>query len=419
MNASFLQDRIAYRKIDGKNLFIVPDLPSWVVLTDDEAILFRYLVDGQSEGGAVEKGIEAGVSTTQVDSVLVSLLTKLRDRHIFPAPETTWQAPDATHYGRNIHLCLTHRCNLRCRHCYVQAGVLECTELDLVQWKKAFSRLMATVAAPDITISGGEPTVFPYFPQLVEYLHEAGARLTLYTNGTQDVRELLPYLDGVQVSLEGLSAETHDYIRGGGVFAKVREFIDSLTEKDKLSVALTLMAHNFDEVTQELQPFLAEIGLPRNNVRLNADLEYDGRATSLPEEFHSFLKKRGQEVFAFVHDFFPAEPRTILRNMRNCGIGISMGIDSNGDIYPCDVFENKSGNVFDSDLQIILDRLLALNRDTEIQFMPKCDGCDIRLVCLGGCRAKNFRKTGCYCEPICDADSRHEKYLRMVYDVGV
>lgn len=258
MDASFLQHRIAFRRIHGKNLFIVPDLPSWVVLTDEEAILFKYLVDGQSERDVVDKGIEAGISATIVDSVLVSLLAKLRDRHIFPAPENTWQAPDATNYGRNMHLCLTHRCNLHCRHCYLQAGVSKRTELDLVQWKQAFSRLMAIIARPDITISGGEPTVVPYLPELVKYLHEAGARLTLYTNGTRDVKELVPYLNGVQVSLEGFSAETHDYIRGKGVFCKVREFLESFRDKSKLSIALTLMYHNFDEVRQPFPPKTAQ-----------------------------------------------------------------------------------------------------------------------------------------------------------------
>ena len=38
------------------------------------------------------------------------------------------------------------------------------------------------VSEPDITISGGEPTLVPFLSDLASFLHGSGAKLTLYTN---------------------------------------------------------------------------------------------------------------------------------------------------------------------------------------------------------------------------------------------
>ena len=87
-------------------------------------------------------------------------------------------------------------------------------------------------------------------------------------------------------------------------------------------------------------------------------------------------------------------------------------------MYPCDVFENLQGNILDSDVHVLLESLLKLNECTEVDCMQKCLTCDLKYVCLGGCKVKNRRLTGSYCEPICDPESKMEKYYRMVFDVG-
>jgi len=291
--------------------------------------------------------------------------------------------------------------------------------LTLSAWKKGFQRLFQFISEPDITISGGEPTLVPFLRDLASFLQSSGARLTLYTNGTQDISSTLPYLQEVQISLEGISPRAHDYIRGTGVFLRVADFIRCFPDKDKLTVALTLMAHNFDEIRSGIGTFLEEMSLSPDQLRLNADLEPEGRAMTLPSRFHNFLQDRSEEVFQFVREVSAEKPRLLLKNMRNCGIGISIGIDSNGDVYPCDVFENRQGNILVSDMEVLLGSLLKLNECTEVNRIEKCRTCDLKYICLGGCKAKNWRVTGSYCEPSCDTESRMEKYYRMIFDVGV
>lgn len=200
---------------------------------------------------------------------------------------------------------------------------------------------------------------------------------------------------------------------------RVADFIRSFPEKSKLIIAITLMAHNFDEIRDGIREFLREMSMPIDQIRLNAVLEPNGRAVSLPVYFHNFLQDRFEEIFRFVHELCPQEPRLLLKNMRNCGIGISIGIDSNGDVYPCDVFENRQGNILVSDVYALLHDLLKLNELTEVDQIPKCRTCDLKYICLGGCKAKNRRLTGSYCEATCDTESKLEKYYRMVFDVGV
>ena len=419
MDGTFLKKRITYKRIGNHNLFIVPDLPSWVVLTDEEAVLFRYLVDGSGRQETLSRGISHGLPANRISAIFDELLVKLAQRHFYPPPDILWRATDAARYERNIHLCLTHRCNLRCLHCYLDAGSPTNHELSLSEWREGFQRLFQVVSDPDITVSGGEPTLLPFLSDLLRFLHSSGARLTLYTNGTRDIGRALPYLRQIQVSLEGISSATHDYIRGKDVFSRVAEFIRSFPEKKKLIVAVTLMAHNFDEIRSGIQKFLVEMSLSNDQLRLNADLEPDGRAAALPSSFRNFLQDRAEEVFHFVHDLCPREPRLLLKNMRNCGIGISIGIDSNGDVYPCDVFENKQGNILISDLHVLMESLLKLNESTEVDCIEKCRTCDLKYICLGGCKAKNLHSNGSYCKPICGPESKTEKYYRLIFDVGV
>lgn len=422
MDKNRIKESLAYHRIEGKNLFIIPSLPTWFVLSDEEAIALNYFLELNNEKKIVYNlASELQVSNSAAEKVYRDTLSILKSRKVYPKNELPILAPDAGKYPTNIHLALTHRCNLRCKHCYISAGNESLNELTLEGWKDGFDNLFSSIPKPDITISGGEPTVVSYMPELIRFLRPKTKRIVLYTNGLNNINKILDSIDEVQVSLEGLSGRTHDFIRGENTYKKVSDFILNFKNKEKLKVAFTILYHNFDELVNNLDEWLNKYGLDISNMRFNAELEIDGRAEGLPEEFKKFQYEKANIIFNFIREKTKPneEPTLLLKNMRNCGIGISIGIDSNGDIYPCDAFVNKQGNICDHNIKEVIKNGIAINEFSEIDNIEQCNKCDLKYVCLGGCKAKNYKLNGSYLAPTCNEKSKHIKYMQMVYDIGL
>ncbi len=424
MNKESIKSSISFHRVKDKNLFIIPALPSWFVLSDEESIAFHLFLELNDKTEFLNKlSSELNTSRTEASTIYKNVLDVLKKRKVYQNNDPTILAPDAGEYPTNIHLAITHKCNLQCKHCYIGAGKEISNELDKETWIKGFNNLFSVIPKPDITISGGEPTLVKDLPEIISFLNKKTKRIVFYTNGTSNINSILPMIDEVQVSLEGLSSSTHDYIRGDGTFKKVSDFILDFPEKQKLKIALTLMHHNFNEIKNNITNWLSNNNLNLENIRFNAELEIDGRAVGLPEEFHNFLFKNAFEIFNFISNSTTKQsqesPSLILKNMRNCGIGISIGIDSNGDIYPCDAFINKQGSILDSDIKNIIHNNLSINEVSEIDNIEDCKECDLKYICLGGCKAKNYKTNNSYIKTSCNEKTKYIKYAQMVHDVSL
>ena len=115
---------------------------------------------------------------------------------------------------RIIHLHPTRLCNLACLHCYSESDPQHKAALDPVMLCDALELLRAEGYSV-ISLSGGEPLVYPPLRAVVERSRELGFRVTMITNGllaTERMDPVLSLLDGVAISFDGLSA-THNALR--------------------------------------------------------------------------------------------------------------------------------------------------------------------------------------------------------------
>ncbi len=66
---------------------------------------------------------------------------------------------------------ITHKCNLRCRHCYLDEYAVEPTEIELLT---VLGRIVQFLNERDaksfICVTGGEPLASPAFFQLISWL---------------------------------------------------------------------------------------------------------------------------------------------------------------------------------------------------------------------------------------------------------
>lgn len=152
-----------------------------------------------------------------------------------------------------IQIDITNACNLRCSHCY-HSHHRNTGALTFEDWKKVIAGykelLDKLLLDPQVSICGGEPTISPFFKDLVLYLFEEfpGVHINVLTNGTFVNRKMLELFKGkditFQVSLDGPDSESHDLIRGKGNFEKALKGISLLREYKFTVSILSVLSRN-------------------------------------------------------------------------------------------------------------------------------------------------------------------------------
>lgn len=150
---------------------------------------------------------------------------------------------------------ITGRCNLRCKHCYQDAGVLsKGLPEELTREEKI--KVMEEIAKsniPTFAFAGGEPLMDPVFWELAEIGKKAGLYMSINTNGTMITEQVAERLKDIGfayygVSLDGSTAEVHDNFRGvKGSFEKALRGIKNLIkagEADKVCISYTVAREN-------------------------------------------------------------------------------------------------------------------------------------------------------------------------------
>lgn len=151
-----------------------------------------------------------------------------------------------------VQLDLAWDCNLACRHCYLQDKKLIAPHLSLEEWLDIVNQLYE-LQVPKIAILGGEPILSPIFYKVANYVSGKGFKLYTTTNGTlisKDVAQKI-YDAGfteIDVSLDGGTPESHEFLRGKNTFKRTLRGIELLAQQGlKVKTATVLSRVNFSE----------------------------------------------------------------------------------------------------------------------------------------------------------------------------
>ena len=170
---------------------------------------------------------------------------------------------------RIVHLHVTRLCNLACVHCYSASGPLQRTALDADVVCRAL-RVLRAEGYQVVSLSGGEPLVYPELSAVVAGAKDQGFRVTMVTNGLlvgDRSAEVLAELDGIAVSFDGLEA-THDVVRGrAGAFARACAAVERLARDGRpVAAAISLTREAIPELPQ-LAYHLAGLGVGALQIR--------------------------------------------------------------------------------------------------------------------------------------------------------
>jgi radical SAM protein with 4Fe4S-binding SPASM domain len=156
---------------------------------------------------------------------------------------------------------VTYRCNLKCAHCYENAGAPrpELSTEGARQVIDKFSKL-AGIGLPALSFSGGEPLTRKDFFELLAYARKHVNYVSVASNGTLITKDNARKVKDsgasyVEISLDGASPQVHDEFRGvPGVFEKTLEGIKNCHDVGlDTCIATTVHRRNLHELDKLIQ----------------------------------------------------------------------------------------------------------------------------------------------------------------------
>jgi radical SAM protein with 4Fe4S-binding SPASM domain len=330
----------------------------------------------------------------------------------------------------NLHLYVTNKCNLRCGHCYMRSGrELKNGEMSLFNKKRSLEIFAKIYPKGHVTFSGGEPLTSPDFPAILQCATDLGLKSTLFTNGLllnrANVKSIIPFLDKIQISLDGTSAYSNDFIRGKGTF---KEILNSIIIADhsiyesgsqcELNIAITLTSNNSRDIFDNLPKLIHQLELKSSHRYLLSELSEAGRASKSrsiinpienKDPSYSDIIKQMSEIGIYDAPTYDKYYST------NCGIGESVTISSDGQIFPCSIIEQPSiGNIVENSSEDYIKSVKEYSESLSVENIDVCKKCDIRYFCLGSCRIKNYRHKKSYKITACTEEFKNGKIHKLI-----
>lgn len=322
---------------------------------------------------------------------------------------------------------MTNRCNLRCKHCYIDAEDRMFKDELTTEEARDFIADLAAMQVPVLLFSGGEPLLRKDIFTLGALAAESGLRPVLSSNGTLITDDVAREIKEagfryVGISIDGASA-THDEFRNKpGAFDQAVEGIRAcLRQGVKTGIRFTVNKANQQDLP-EILDIVAREGIPRfcmyhlvyagrgqEMMELDTEVGEKRRILDLLIERTLELHSRGVEVEILTTDnhadgiylrdyitrHLPEMAGEVVRLLEmhgGCSAGTKFAnVDPRGNVHPCQFWQDYSlGNIREKPFSQIWtsdDGLLVKLRRKAEYVQGKCGRCDYKSLC-GGCRIR-------------------------------
>jgi MoaA/NifB/PqqE/SkfB family radical SAM enzyme len=173
-----------------------------------------------------------------------------------------------TRHSANVFFHILTRCNLHCRHCYINPVQHGHTTLDIDTIGRWLALFAERHPASNLIFLGGEPTLHPDLAEAVGTARTLGyASVTIDTNGYlfHDIlnRVTPQAVDYFSFSLDGPDPEVNDALRGKGSYAKCTGGILAAKQRGfSVSLIYTVSRANIDHL-ERMPDLLEELGVDR------------------------------------------------------------------------------------------------------------------------------------------------------------
>jgi radical SAM protein with 4Fe4S-binding SPASM domain len=327
---------------------------------------------------------------------------------------------------------ITRECNLRCKHCYINAQRSSHPEELTLEEGIRFIDELAELEIPMIIFTGGEPLASKNFFPFAYYAKAKKVRTALSTNGTLITHEVAKLLKSAGigyagVSLDAADPEIHDKFRGvSGAWEMAIAGIKNAQKVGlKTGLRVTLNKENWKQLPALLD-LAVKMKIPRFCVY---HLVPTGRGKHIAkwdiskaerEEVLAFLYQKALELRNCEIEILTTDSpmdgvyilerlkkenpekvervRELLKMAGGCSIGNKVAnVDYLGNVYPCQFLHQKVGSIREKSFKEIWNStpcvLLQDLRNLKAKLKGKCGICDYKDIC-GGCRQKAWFYSG-------------------------
>jgi putative heme d1 biosynthesis radical SAM protein NirJ2 len=318
----------------------------------------------------------------------------------------------------------TQACNLRCLHCYRDAGTKQADELTTEQGKKLLGE-MAQAGFKIVILSGGEPLMRPDIYELIAHACAVGIRPVLGTNGVLITPEVAQRLKTAGLAVAGISLDSCDSVKHNHFRQSSMAWQNTIAGMEackaaglKFQIHTTVVDWNEPEVT-DITDFAVKMGAIAHHVFF---LVPTGRGKEIEnttlrtEQYESLLtrilNKQAEVPIELKPTCAPqfmriAKQKNIpMRFTKGCLAGTAYCVViPSGDVQPCPYLPLKVGNVKDISFNEIWQKSELFHELRHEPLKGGCGNCGYDTIC-GGCRARAYYySNGDYLaeEPWCNA----------------
>lgn len=324
------------------------------------------------------------------------------------------------------NIALTHRCNLKCVHCYIgsQADIRERfhEELNTTQWKKIIDDV-TDAGCLFFLITGGEPLLRKDFEEIYCFAKTNGLLVTVFTNGTLiDGKILDLFCDlpprAVEITLYGASRQTYERITGiKGSYEKCIKAIRNLKER-RINVKLKTMLmslnrHEFYDIEKMAKEYGTKF---RFDAALFPTLDGDkspiGLRVSAEDAVEMELSddsrlKEWKDFYERIGSLSQSD------SLYRCGAGRThFHVDPYGNLQPCLMVTDLKYNLVEDNFLKGWNEVMPRLRERKSKPGYPCNNCEKRTLC-GFCPGFSNLENGteeAYSQYLCEMGQlRYEK----------
>lgn len=303
-----------------------------------------------------------------------------------------------------VMLELTYRCNLSCKHCFIEKDKRnQESELSLDEIKGILDQLVE-MGTFFIGFTGGEIFIRDDLFDIARYAKKRGFLITFMTNGTLITPEMINEIKKIkplkfEISLYGATSSTHDHITGvDGSFETTVQSIKALTGAGvNVVIKSPLMNLNIREY-EKMKAFSEKLGnyakinpgiIPRrdgSSEPMQYDLSFDEMDDYLPANI-------GIGLFDYYKDEYKNPSDRLI-----CKAGLSTcSISPDGNVFPCILMPIELGNLkekrFKEIWHIRPSESLKKLRSLSSRDIKPCYTCDLLKHCIR-CPGTAYLETG-------------------------
>ena len=382
---------IDYVHYGGKVIAVAREEGNWIVLDNQSQLDFFKALGNMPLKEALVK------TESKEDANWV--VTQLVARH-FEEPARHQELTPV------MQLYLTNSCNMRCPHCYMSAGKAKENELTTCEVHAILDAYKQN-GGVDVKLTGGEIALRTDLLEIVKHGADIGLHMELLTNGTlwtkEAIREIVPYISVVQISIDGYNDEENAKVRGKGNFQKALDAVDTFAKVGaKVEIAMT--AFYTPKLSTHINDYVAFVNNMENKYK-DFDLKVHVATGLLPGRYGSLTENESEDytsitqaIYSRSHGCNDFVDEAFIKRHRsgvildNCSYGYP-SIASNGDVFMCPLVSNLKSiaNIRTTPLDEIMSICNYAHKLSDTSNLEPCNNCELKYICGGDCRINYFK----------------------------